>query len=140
MRRTDIAVVTRMAKFITISLLAYAAAFLLFTPVSATDPRDEPYIQGIISAVPDPTTHIDPLSYIKHRIDEIVSSGLSGTSCTKEDVFKSPEEIPEERIPFVRSYHHTALVRLNRLLQSLTVYINDYRFHNARQVLPMYMM
>ncbi|TPX40782.1 hypothetical protein SeMB42_g05878 [Synchytrium endobioticum] len=54
-QRIDIEVVTRMAKFITISLLAYAAAFLFFTPdraVGITD--DEKCIRDVIFAV----THV----------------------------------------------------------------------------------
>ncbi|TPX33810.1 hypothetical protein SeMB42_g07422 [Synchytrium endobioticum] len=124
-----------MAKFTTISLLAYVAALLFFTPVNAPHPEDEPYIQGIISAVTNPTTQIDLIGYIQSRIKDIESFGLAETTCTKEDVFKVTKNIPKECIPLVRSYHHTAFDSFNQLFKILTVCINDYRCHDAIQVL-----
>ncbi|TPX40419.1 hypothetical protein SeMB42_g06020 [Synchytrium endobioticum] len=80
--RTDIAVVTRMAKFITISLLVYVAAYFCFTPVEATDPRDMDCIRHMIFAVTNPTG-TEPLSHIRDRIEDIFSSRLSTSSCLR---------------------------------------------------------
>ncbi|TPX40955.1 hypothetical protein SeLEV6574_g06314, partial [Synchytrium endobioticum] len=121
-QRIDIEVVTRMAKLITISLLAYAAAFLFFTPVRAvgiTD--DEKCIRDVISAVIHPTTGEEPLSYIRDRIKYIVSktSNILRTVCIIEEVLEVPANLHPERYAFLRGFHESVFNKLKFLFESL---------------------
>ncbi|TPX43464.1 hypothetical protein SeMB42_g04712 [Synchytrium endobioticum] len=133
--RTDIAVVTRMAKFITISLLAYAAAFLFFAPVRA--PRsysNDQCLRDMILAATNPTSRQAPLLYLIQRIDVIITLGLTKFSCTKEEGSANPEQLPQERIDLVRFFHRHVFYDLKRLVIKLTGYI-EYSLDTTRPTL-----
>ncbi|TPX40420.1 hypothetical protein SeMB42_g06021 [Synchytrium endobioticum] len=105
-QRIDIGVVTRMAKFITISLLAYAAAFLFFTPVRAgRHNQDDICIQDMMAAAENPDRGIHPLSPIRDRMKDIfiTTSTSPAIQCSMGEVLATPENIPKKRFAILRS-------------------------------------
>ncbi|TPX44603.1 hypothetical protein SeMB42_g04272 [Synchytrium endobioticum] len=138
--RIDIEVVTRMAKFITISLLAYAAAFLFFTPdraVGITD--DEKCVRDVIFAVTHPITGTEPLSYIRGRIKYFVSSvsKRSRCRCSMDEVRKGPTEVDPQRYTTLRNFHDRVFAKLKGLFECLTKAINENNNDNVLQTLRM---
>ncbi|TPX45790.1 hypothetical protein SeLEV6574_g03657 [Synchytrium endobioticum] len=137
-QRIDIEVVTRMAKFITISLLAYAAAFLFFTPVREARQRDDDIcIHRTIFAVTNPTHGTVPLSCISDRIKIIVSkiSNILRTKCIIEEVLELPANLLPERYASLRGFHESVFNKLKFLFESLTEAINNNNNDIVRQVL-----
>ncbi|TPX40842.1 hypothetical protein SeMB42_g05853 [Synchytrium endobioticum] len=135
-QRIDIGVVTRMVKFITISLLAYAAAFLFFTPVRAPDPVPKKQcIRQLIHAAENPSLGKEPLSFIRESIRIIIDHELSNTICNEEDVFKHPTQIPEEFVPSVRDFHECVFHYLKRLYEHVADFISDKEYRKARKIL-----
>ncbi|TPX43184.1 hypothetical protein SeLEV6574_g05191, partial [Synchytrium endobioticum] len=122
-----------MVKFI--YLFAYVAAFFFFAPVTPQVHPNDQCIQGMISAIMDPTSEIDPLSSIRDRIKHIISSAVKITSCTTEEIFKDPSQIRKKNIPFIRALHHIIFDDLNSLFRVLSDCINDKQRSRVRKAL-----
>ncbi|TPX50541.1 hypothetical protein SeLEV6574_g00859 [Synchytrium endobioticum] len=117
-----------MAKFITISLLAYAAAFLFFTPDRAVGiTKDETCIRDFIFAVIDPITGTDPFSIIRERVNKIVIETAQGRKapCYMHEILEVPENLDKDRITPVRKFHAYVFKQLKTLFERLTKAIND---------------
>ncbi|TPX32677.1 hypothetical protein SeLEV6574_g08442, partial [Synchytrium endobioticum] len=127
-----------MANFITISLLAYAVAFLFFTPVRmAGKTEDERCIKKILFAAYKPTTGKDPLSFIRDRMKCIVSEtpNSSRTVCIIEEVLVDPANVHPQRYTSLRFVHEFVFKRLKSLFECLTEAINIINNDNVRQKL-----
>ncbi|TPX31112.1 hypothetical protein SeLEV6574_g08562, partial [Synchytrium endobioticum] len=136
-QRIDIEVVTRMAKFITISLLAYAAAFLFFTPVrEARQTDDDICIDDMIRTARHPSTGRHPLSYIRDRIESIVSKTSRGSKapCDEGEQLKFPDQVHPDHIVDLRKFHEHVFNKLKSQFESLTKAINDNN-NDVRQAL-----
>ncbi|TPX48928.1 hypothetical protein SeLEV6574_g01773 [Synchytrium endobioticum] len=128
-----------MAKFITISLLAYAAAFLFFTPVRAgRHNQDDICIQDMMAAAENPDRGIHPLSPIRDRMKDIfiTTSTSPAIQCSMGEVLATPENIPKKRFAILRSFHHSVFDKLKRLFERLTKVINNKDYNVVRQILP----
>ncbi|TPX30086.1 hypothetical protein SeLEV6574_g08636, partial [Synchytrium endobioticum] len=112
-----------MVKFITISLLAYAAAFLFFTPIRAGRQfLDDLCIHDMIVAAIYPDRGIHPLSLIRDRIGCIVSRACNDSKikCSIAEVLETPGNIDSDRISPLRRFHESVFNDLTILFQWLT--------------------
>ncbi|TPX48930.1 hypothetical protein SeLEV6574_g01771 [Synchytrium endobioticum] len=140
-RRIDIAVVTRMVKFITISLLAYVAAFFCFTPVEATDQQA---VLDLISHElarannPNPISTIDDvLLHIHNRINVIISDRQlkvnAATLC--KILHECNDDMSAKQMRHARSYLKSVFDGLNGLFHWIAFYMNEAQYLPAQEAL-----
>ncbi|TPX44166.1 hypothetical protein SeLEV6574_g04672 [Synchytrium endobioticum] len=130
-----------MAKFITISLLAYVAAFLFFTPVyTQTECKNRLAVNVLkrmllehveadnsVSA----STIKDALVHINNRIDMIVSDAVPKE--IRDSILQGPNNMFPTQLSLARAYHYNVCLDLKALFEYIAQLAHPLKWHFDRE-------